>query len=154
MNLSLSTLNELVQRFDRDFFCKKTGDGVLRVYHNKFVMRPYEVDGTIYNIATAEPYHVFSLTDTWMFNGRRADWGYLPVYFKLCSLEDPNSALKFIESEEEKSRSKESRRVSNLAGDMAYEMRDAVKKDTKDVLTHSVKKMDKRRIYDKRIKGV
>lgn len=154
MNLSISTLNELVRRFDRDFFCKKTGDGVLRVYHNKFALRPYEVDGTIYKIATAEPYHVFSLTDTWMFNGKKADWGYLPVYFKLCSLEDPSTSLKFIEREEERARSKESRRVSNLAGDMAYEMRDAVKRDTKDVLTHSLEKTDKRRIYDKRIKGV
>lgn len=154
MDSDLNTFNELVQRFDRDFFCKRTGDGVLRVYHNKFALRPYDVDGTIYQIATAEPYHVFSLTDTWMFNGKKADWGYMPVYFKLCSLEDPSSALKFIEREEEKSRIKESRRVSNIAGDMAYEMRDAVKRDTKDVLTHSLdRKKDKRRIYDKRIKG-
>lgn len=155
MDLGFSTLNELVKKFDRDFFCKRTGDGVLRVYHNKFVLRPYEIDGITYHISTCEPYHVFSLTDTWGFNGRKRDYGYMPVYFKLCSLEDRDLALRIVEESDRKADEKESRRVSNLAEEMAYQMRDAVKEDTKDVLTHSLdKKKDKRRIYDKRIKGV
>ncbi len=155
MDSELSTLTSILGLFDKSLFCKRTGDGVVRVYHHKEVMRPYELDGATYYFPVDEPYHVFSLTNTWGYNGMPVKYGALPLWDKLKSLEDRDRALRDVEQAEEQGEREESRRVANLAEDMAYQMRDAVKKDTKDILTHSMDtKKDKRRIYDKRIKGV
>ncbi len=155
MDSELSTLSSVLEAFDKSLFCKRTGDGVVRVYHHKYVMRPYDLDGETYFFPQDEPYHVFSLTDTWGFSGRPVKYGTLLIREKLKSLEDGERILRDIEESERRAEDLRSKRSTSRAQDMAYEFRDAVKKDTENVLTHSLdRKKDKRRIYDKRIKGV
>lgn len=126
------SLTELLERFDRDLFCKKDGR-ILRVYHKK----------------GDDTYHVFSLTDTWGFDGSPRDWGYMPVYQKLQVVTDIGRSFELVQRSEEESHLRAERDVKNLTENMAYEMRDAIRKT--DVLTHSMDKTkDKRRIYDKR----
>jgi len=151
MDSELSTLTELLHKFDRNLFCKRTGDGVVRVYHNKKVMRPYDIDGATVYFEFSEPYHVFSLTDTWGYNGEPRKWGYLPIFQKLQMVSDVDRTFKELEESEKIHKAREEREIKNLTEDMAIEMRDAVRKDTNDVLTHSMDKTkDKRRLYDKR----
>jgi hypothetical protein len=51
---------------------------------------------------------------------------------------------------EEREERLKTRAQSSFAEDMAYQMRDAVKEDTKDVLVHSLdRKKDKRRLYER-----
>lgn len=148
--LSLSSLNELVRKFDTEFVCLQTSDGVYRVYHNKRVMRSYDIFGSTYFFEHQEPYHVFSLTDTWAYNGSPRDWGYLPIYEKLQMIKDQDRLFQELQSREAKEGEREDRALHNLVESMAYEMRDAVKKDTGDTLTHSLDRTkDKRRDYEK-----
>ncbi len=123
----------------------------MRVYHNKRAWSHYELDGVTYLFPYNDPYHVFSLTDTWGYNGRPAQYGALPLWDKIRSLEDRDRAFREVFESEEKSREAQARTDKNLAEDMALEMRDAVKIDTKDTLLHSTDmKKDKRRLYEKR----
>lgn len=151
MDSYLRSLQELLNKFDKDLFCKRTGEGVVRVYHNKLVWRPYELDGDTYFFPNSEPYHVFSLTDTWGFNGNPAQHGALPIWNKLRSLEDPDRQMREVIQSEIQDDAIKDRHQKSFTEDMAYQMRDAVKEDTKDILVHSLnKKKDKRRIYDKK----
>ncbi len=150
MDSELRTLTEILSRFDKDLFCKRTGDGVVRVYHDKQVWHPYDLDGETYFFPNSEPYHVFSLTETWGFNGRPAQYGTLPIWEKLKSIEDSERQMKEVMESEERVRARKEHQQKSFAEDMAYEMRDAVKKDSNDVLTHSLEKKDKQRNYEKR----
>ncbi len=148
MDSELTTLTSLLYRFDPELFCKRTGDGVVRVYHNKLVWQSYDLDGETYLFPRSRPYHVFSLTDTWGFNGRPVKYGSLPLWDKLKSIEDRDRQFREVLEAEEKSAELKTQRQTSRAQDMAYEFRDAVKQDTGDILTHSLDtKFDKRNLH-------
>lgn len=150
MHSEVRRVSEVLSRFDKDLFCKVTDDGVLRVYHHKYAWRPYDVEGETYLFLHDDPYHVFSFTDSWGFHGNRANYGSIPLWNKLRQIEDRERVFEEIRISQERSESSREREDKNLCEAMAFEMRDAIKKDTNDVLTHSLDtKKDKRRDYEK-----
>ena len=121
----------------------------MRVFHRKYKHKAYEIDGEAYHLLVEDPYHVFSLTDSWGFHGKPREWGSLVVQEHICRLMDRERVYREILEAERKEAELESHATKSLADEMAREMRDAVKEDTSDVLTHSMdKKNDRRRLYD------
>ena len=157
MDSEVSRLTGLLEKFDKNLFAKRDGLGFVRVYCHSFEWKPYEFDGITLLAPVDKPYHVFSLTKNWSYWGERVQWGYLPLYEKLraVSLEQRDRVFKEIEDSEKRAEEAKERNLKSLSETMAKEMRDVIKIETGDILTHSMdRKKDKRRLNDKRIKGI
>lgn len=155
--MTLSSLDELVKKFDKNLFAKMGFDGTLRVYCNAFKFKAYDLEGMTLYVTEKDPYHVFSLTDTWGYNGKRRDWGYIPVENHLCRIriENRDKQLKEIEESEKQALESKDKTRANISESMAHEMHSVLKHETKDVLFHSMdKKKDSRYLNDKKLKGI
>jgi hypothetical protein len=157
MDSEVTKVNRLLKRFDRKMFARRSGDGIVRVYCNAGSPRAFEVDGMTIVHLINEPYHVFSLTDTWGYWGRPCAYGYLPLWDKLraVSLESRDRITQELDKSEKDAEAKRKRNLANLTESMAYEARDAIKELTKDVVFSNVdKNKDPRRKQDKKIKEI
>lgn len=156
MDSELALVNKTVKRFDRDLFAKRDGGGVVRVYCNQTKYTVYSLEeGVNLFVPHNEPYHVFSLTDTWGYWGNPVRYGLLPLSEKLRHISWENRENLFAELEESEREAQEAKKrgLANLTGDMAREARDVFKDATKDVVFSNIdKKKDIRRKYEKRIK--
>lgn len=154
--MTLSSLNELLAKFDRSLFAKKGFDGTLRVYGTVTKLKAYDLDGDTLFVTVKEPYHVFSLTDTWGYQGKKRDWGTIFVEQKLEQIRIANRDRQIYEIEESERKAKErkDRDVANTTEAMAHEMHSLIKHEMKDVLFHNTTQKDSRYLNDKKIKGI
>jgi hypothetical protein len=151
-------INKTVRRFDRDMFAKRDGNGVIRVYHKAVKYTEYCLGkGEFLMVQEKNPYHVFSLTETWGYWGDPVTYGSLPLNEKLYQISLSNRDKMFAELEASEKKAEEDKRKSaaSVSNDMARQAHEVFKEATKDVVFSNMdKKNDKRRKYDKRIKGV
>ena len=155
--MTLSSLNNLVKKFDRNLFAKMGFDGTLRVYCNATKFKSYDLDGETLLVTYKEPYHVFSLTDSWGYNGNKRDWGYTPVeeHLQQISLQNRERQLREIIESEKRAEELKDKTRANITESMAHEMHSVLKHETRDVLFHSMdKKKDSRYLNDKKLKGI
>ena len=154
--MTFVSLNKLVQKFDRNLFAKVSFDGTLRVYCKSFKLKRYDLDGFDLLVSVEEPYHVFSLTDTWGYNGKKRDWGMVFVEQKLAQirLDNRDKQIREIEESERKAKESKDRATANMTESMAHEMHSVIKHEMKDVLFHNTTQKDSRYLNDKKLKGI
>lgn len=158
MDSYLSMVNRLVARFDKNFFAKRSNDGVVRVYCNKYSLKPVVIDDetTIY-YPDNHPYHIFSSTDTWGYWGSPVTYGSLPLWDKLrqLSFDNLDKIHREIAESQARAQTEKKRARARLVDDMAHEACDVFKEATKDVVFSTIDKTnDPRRKQEKKIKEI
>lgn len=92
---------------------------------------------------------IFSLTENWSLNTEARDWGLEPIWERLNFIDSWNRDLvaQIREADEKKKKAKD-RQLDNHMEAYLKEHRRDFAKATNDVLTHSLKKTDKRRLKE------
>lgn len=144
-----------LQQHDAKLFCKRHENGCLAVYRESDAFECYEIDGKKLLYSRRNPWFIFALTHDWKSTGRSVDWGILPIMKKIRMSDSHHHDLaQFSISSIEKTNKSQDRDVVNQHESFArYELRDAMKREFKDTLTHSLPKIDQRYAGDKSIKN-
>lgn len=152
MDYELSRVNSIVQEFDKDLIARRNKDGVIQVCQLIRQWDAMDIDGKTVMYPRDIPSLVFSLTDTWTVNGKAAEWGHEPLYWKLkeISFERRDEMLRDIEQTNQKAQESKQRDLKNHFEAAAYEACDVFKKTFNDINTSSMdKSKDPRRRQDR-----
>lgn len=147
----VDSLTREVRRHDSKLFVKEH-NGALCLFRMGTAYDSYDFDGMSIIYSRPHPYFVFSLTEDWTLRTKPVEWGAVPLLDKIKSSDLWNRDIvgKFTK-QDEKDKESEKRSFTNMVQDYAREdLRWAIKKDFKDINTSTVKKLDRRRIGDKK----
>lgn len=152
MDTEVIKVTNLARKFDKDFFAKRTRDGVIRVMHRVPRWNGYDVDGVTIVCNEPQEYLVFSLTEDFSSGSRQASWGELPLRQKFLeiSFDRRDEMLKEMEENNRKADEAKDRQISNACEDVAREMRSDFQKTFSDTIATGGE--DSRRKYDRRAK--
>ncbi len=155
MDSEVKRYNRFIKRYEPELKAHRSKDGIIRVSHFEPTWMPYDVDGETLLAITINPYLVFSMTDTWGAQGRPVEWGLEPLYWKLRELGYEVKDQVMADFDRQRARAEQSKENSrrNLFEDVAYGMRDDLKRTLSDVNTASMdKSLDPRRKYERSIR--
>jgi len=145
-------VTELIKAHDSKLYCDRGREGKLCIYRKSTRVERYEIDGVSIGFVRPAPHFVMALTDNWQMHGREVDWGLIPILQRLQSMDlwNRNLAEDLIEGYEKKEK-QVARDASNKNEDFLREFRKPFAETFKDVNTANMKKIDKRRLQEKKI---
>ena len=154
MDSEVNRINRILKKFDRDLFCRRGPDGVLRAIQKVKGWDIYDVSGVTLLSSTFKDHHAFSLTDTWSGHGKPVTWGHEPISDKLrhIALNRKDELMRELRENQDRFQEKKEREEMANYEAIAEGSREVYKKAFSDTLTHSLdKSLDPIRKHDRRI---
>jgi hypothetical protein len=155
MDLRAERLTKAVRKHDPELYVERKGH-LMCVFRKTRTLEHYEYDGVNFAFSRVSPYFVFALTDNWATTGNPVEWGIEPIIARLRAIDlwnNPSLTEDLLKSYEKRDQEKARERKNNTEAQMA-EMYPIFKKAFADINTSTLAKKDRRRLDDKKLKGV
>lgn len=157
MSFQARAYTRAVKRYDRDLYCDKNRMGVLCIFRRvkRYIPVVEAKDFKLLNLAEDKQL-VFSLTDTWTAQGKPRAWGVDIVLDRLreIDLQARERLIEEMDAANERVDQSLERDRRNKFEAFASDFRHIVKKETDDILIHSLSKDEpNKRLRDRRIKN-
>lgn len=139
----MKKITTAVQSYDSKLFCGMNREGKPCIFRKSNRWEVYDLgSNNTLLVSQPSPHLIMTLTHDWSSNGQVVDWGILPILKKLQDSDNAkrNVTEDWISDDEKEKRSEEKARQNNTESFLRYELRDAMKKDLKDINTANLKK--------------
>jgi hypothetical protein len=145
-------VTELIKSHDSKLYCERSESGKLCIYRKSSRVEWYELDGSMLGFVRPTSHLIMALTHNWFESGYEVDWGLEVIFQRLKSLDLWTRDLAAdIEKNEERIAKERLRDTQNKNEDFLREFRKPFAKAFSDVNTANMKKIDKRRIEEKKV---
>ena len=160
MRNRLATITKEVKKYDKELYCDLLPSGIPAILRRTNRAELYDLsddeEKSTLVVFKDSPHLVFPLTDDWSSRGRMVDWGIEPIMARLKAMDlwANKSFMEDLILSYEKADADRAKDQRNNIESFFYDMRSQFKKDWSDINASGVAKKDRRRIDEKRIKGV
>ncbi len=143
----------MVKSHDSKLYCNRNAEGKLCIYRESYRWEHHFIDGVSVHFARPTPHFIMALTHNWHMHGQSVEWGFEPILARLkaMDLHNRNLAEDLIKNYDKAEVTKQ-RDASNKNEDFLREFRPQFAKTFADINTSTLKKVDRRKTDDKRIK--
>lgn len=139
-------VTEVVKRMDRNLFAIRAGNGMIQIHRNaeKYSAADFLVAPTS---LTPFPQLVLCLTHDWKIAGKPVEWGLDPLISKLSSMDSWRDDSIYEELTKDRDRIEKIQKQSNKneLEALACDIRKDFAKETNDINTSTLEKVDFRR---------
>lgn len=150
----MDDVTKFVKRFDPMLYCDSHAEGKLCVFRKSKRVESYDVGGLMIDFIRPAPYFVFALTDNWLLTGNPVDRGLEQIRDRLMKIDLwSRDLVKEIADRQEEISQSRSRDVDNHIESYLLDHRKEFARASNDVLTHSMKKVDRRKKDERKVKN-
>jgi hypothetical protein len=140
-------MNKILKSYDSKLFVVEGYDGKLHVHRE--IDRFMKSNGGMVDLNAGDynPQYLFSLTDTWKFEGKAVEWGAEPLLETIRSLDEWNcdNFEDMVRRRERRAEDKKRIRENELRA-IAADCRRDFARATNDINTSTLEKVDRRRM--------
>ena len=148
----LASLNRAVYGYSKDLRVKKSIDDIYCIYKQELIPEAYRINGSWLIYQKPIQSFVMALTEDWSLRSKRCEWGIEPVMARLRAIDlwsNHNFIDEIIDSHQKSMESKK-RDFKNNTESFLYDFHSEFKKTFAYTNVSSLKKIDRRRLDDKR----
>ena len=141
--LKIKRTTTAVQGYDSRLYCGMNWEGKPCIFRKSNRWEAYDLgDNNTLLVSQPSPHLIMTLTHDWSSKGEVVEWRTLPILKKLQDSDNAkrNVTEDWIANDDKEKRSDETARRNNMEDFLRYELRDAMKKDFKDLNTANLKK--------------
>lgn len=148
-------ITRAIQGYDPKLYAVKGYEDRIDILRKGYRYETYDVDGVLLTVPVEEPHRVISLTDTWGALGKPVEWGIEPILAKIqaCDLWKRDVGGEVIANREKQKEDQDRKRKNDIEG-FLIDNRRMFAKAFDGINTSSLdKKVDRRYLDDKKLKG-
>lgn len=150
MDARVEILNKHLKGHDRYLYAIRTGNDMVQVYRQSTRWDSYEVDGKTLTVSRPNPQFIIALTADWTLRSKPVEWGIEPLMWKLKEMDSwrDDRQLEKIRRERETRAELTKRAERNETRAIAADLRRDFARETNDVNTSTLERVDNRRKKD------